>query len=268
MRCKKRAVIIALVGPGWHISSDEKAEDWVRQELATAVEGAKPILPVLVGESEALRPKLASMPEAFRRQAVVVGPELAGFDLHKIAKALGQLGAFRSDNACTLAARRDQMVPKTALEQAEKAIEDGHSLLVVGSSGSGRNALVQRLVDDQLKQENLVATYGLERGGGLRHTHAVISGWIKTLGDVFEDLNSPYSAKKAGRTLVKAVLEAGPDLLSRKVVKAPDDTVDEPLSGRERDDVGKPQRTLFGRISRRSTRTSPYSAAARVTRAN
>lgn len=212
-------VIIALIGPGWQISSDEK-DDWVRRELATAVNGAKPILPVLVGKSEELRPKLASMPEAFQRQAVVVGPELAGFDIYRIARVLGQLGAFRTDDASTLASRRDEMVPKSALEEAEQAIAAGRSLLIVGSSGSGRNALVNRLVDDQVKQGNLVATYGLECGVGLRHTHALISGWIKSLSDVFADLNSPYSAKNAGRSLVKSVLEAGPDLLSRRVVKA------------------------------------------------
>ena len=213
------------------------------------MQGAKPILPVLVGESEVLRPKLASMPEAFRRQAVVVGPELAGFDLHKIAKALGQLGAFRSDHAGTLAARRDQMVPKTALAQAEQALADGQSILVVGSSGSGRNALVQRLVDNQVQQENLVATYGLQRGGGPRHTHAVIAGWIKSLGAVFGDLNSPYSVKDAGQLLVKSVLEAGPDLLSRRVVNA---STLLPLGGTEHDQM------ILEAVRRSTDRWAPF----------
>ncbi|EMI17098.1 hypothetical protein RMSM_05972 [Rhodopirellula maiorica SM1] len=242
-------VIIALIGPGWHISSDEKAVDWVRQELATAVDGAKPILPVLVGESEVLRPKLACMPEAFRRQAVVVGPELAGFDLHRIAKALGQLGAFRTEHAGTLASCRDQMVPKVALQRAAKEIADGRSLLIVGSSGSGRNALVQRLVDDQLEQGHLVASYGLQHGGGMRHTHAVVSGWIKTLGEVFEDLNSPYCINKAGVALVKSVLEAGPDLLSRKVVK-PSTLI--PLGGTEHDQM------ILEAVRRSTDRWAPF----------
>jgi HD superfamily phosphohydrolase YqeK len=242
-------VIIALVGPGWHISTDEQAEDWVRKELATAVQGAKPILPVLVGESEVLRPKLSSMPEAFRRQAVVVGPELAGFDLHKIAKALGHLGAFRNEDAGTLAARRDEMIPKAALEHAEQALADGQSLLVVGSSGSGRNALVQRLVENQVQQDNLVATYGVQRGGGPRHTHAVIAGWIKSLGTVFGDLNSPYSVKDAGKLLVKSVLEAGPDLLSRRVVKA---STLLPLGGTKHDQM------ILEAVRRSTDRWAPF----------
>ncbi len=213
-------VIIALVGPGWHISANQDVEDWVRKELKTAVESGKPILAVLVGDSRELRPKLAAMPEAFQRQAVVVGPELAGFDIHNIAKALGHLGAFRTDDAWTLASRRDEMVPKKYMQQAHDALKHGKSLLVIGSSGSGRNALIQRLVDDLAKEGHLVASYGLERAGGQRHTHAVISGWIQSLSNVFQDLNSPYAVDEAKQSLVKSVLDKGPDLLSRRVVKA------------------------------------------------
>ena len=216
---KNASVIIALIGPGWHVSSDESVEDWVRKELETAIRNGKPILAVLVGDVDTLRPKLSNMPEAFQRQAVAVGPELAGFDVHQIAKAVSQLAEFSSD-LWTPADRRDEMVPELAFDNAVQAIDEGRSLFIRGSSGSGRNALVRKLVNKLRSDNHLVACHGLVRGGGTRHTHAVISGWIYSLAEAFQDPNSDYCSQTMKESLVEAVLEAGPDLLSRRVVKA------------------------------------------------
>ena len=216
---KNASVIIALIGPGWHVSSDETVEDWVRKELETAIRNGKPVLAVLVGDVDTLRPKLSNMPEAFQRQAVAVGPELAGFDVHQIAKAVSQLAEFSSD-PWTPADRRDEMVPELAFDHAAQAIDEGKSLFVRGSSGSGRNALVRKLVNKLCNDNHLVACHGLVCGGGTRHTHAVISGWICSLAEAFLDPNSNYCSQTMKESLVEAVLEAGPDLLSRRVVKA------------------------------------------------
>lgn len=244
-------VILALIGPGWFISTDKKVEDWVRKELLAAIESGKPILPVLVGKSEELRPKLGSMPEAFRQQAVVVGPDLAGFDLHKIAQGLSNLGAFQTGEAWSLAARRREMVPQKKLDLARKigpirvelpkakpvepkkgngkkvgkaptvaapedaAQVDGSSLLIIGQSGSGRNALISDLVNSYRDRGHIVAYHGLDVANNARHTHAVIAGWINALATTFR-----CGQPERGLALVQAILDCGPDLLSRHVIKA------------------------------------------------
>ena len=208
-------VLLALVGPGWFVSSDKEVEDWVRKELLAAVNSGKPVLPVLVGKSEELRPKLAQMPEAFQKQAVVVGPDLAGFDLHEIAQGLSHLGAFQAGEAWSLAARRHHMVPKQKLQEAKQRMAQGDSLFIIGRSGSGRNALIRELVSDLRESGDTVAYHGLNIATTARHTHAVIAGWINSLASSFRSGN-----RKAGVALVESILASGPDLLSRHVINA------------------------------------------------
>lgn len=68
-----------------------KGEDWVRDELLGAIKAGNPVLPVLVGNADELKVRLGELPEAFHQQAVTVSSDLAGFDLHKVEKALRNL---------------------------------------------------------------------------------------------------------------------------------------------------------------------------------
>jgi len=84
---QKATVVLAMIGPAWLTASDQygrrrldKAEDWVRLELETALAQRKPIIPLLVGHGispppdEALPDELQGL---FRLPCMWLRPEVA-----------------------------------------------------------------------------------------------------------------------------------------------------------------------------------------------
>jgi pterin-4a-carbinolamine dehydratase len=66
-------VVLALIGPGWLRSADEygrrrldNPEDWVRIELAAAINSGRPIIPILLGSSTTM-PPVEALPRALER---------------------------------------------------------------------------------------------------------------------------------------------------------------------------------------------------------
>lgn len=58
------SVVLALIGPGWLRATDhfgrrrlDLPDDWVRNELLTAIASGKPIVPILLGSLQELPPK-------------------------------------------------------------------------------------------------------------------------------------------------------------------------------------------------------------------
>lgn len=220
---QRARVMLALIGPGWEIRKDRQEKDWVYEELTTALHSGIPILPVFVGNPDDLKHKLADLPEAFKRQAVEVGPELAGFDLHEIGKALRSLGAFQRDKKeQTVGLSLDllEIAPPIALQQATGYVQQNRSLLVIGRSGSGRRVLLHKLIESLPKEDYFIATYGVDRAIQPRRTHGVIASWIETLSNALQLEVANGEDPQNGRHLVHAVIKAGPDLLSRQVVRA------------------------------------------------
>jgi len=208
-------VMLALIGPGWRIRENE--EDWVRNELLGAIESGNAVLPVLVGDPDKLKDRLAELPEAFNRQAVKVSSELAGFDLHKVEKALRDLGAFGDRESGGLSRQLTEMLPEQCVELID-ALLKGRSIVVSGASGSGRSVLLQRIASRVKQQGELLAASGIDLRARHRRTHNVIAAWIDALCELIETQPAEQRAIY-GAALVKAVLEYGPDLLSRQVLR-------------------------------------------------
>ena len=68
----RSSVVLALLGPGWLGSADEYGrrrldlpDDWVRNELSTAIDSGKPVIPVMLGSLTSMPPAPA-LPEALR----------------------------------------------------------------------------------------------------------------------------------------------------------------------------------------------------------
>ena len=213
MKCAK--VMVALIGPGWHIR--DSGEDWVRNELLGAIEAGNAVLPVLVGNPDHLKERLGELPEAFNKQAVNVSEELAGFDLHKIQKALRDLGAFGDRFCGGLSLELSQAMPELCKKLISQ-LSEGRSFMIAGASGFGRRALLQRMADDVKRQGGLVAASGVELSSRSRQTHGVIASWIDGLCELHnEKLADDHSG--LGAELVSSVLEFGPDLLARGVLR-------------------------------------------------
>lgn len=212
-------VMLALVGPGWQVRDEGDGEDWVRNELLGAVEAGVPVLPVLIGDPEVLAQRLTKLPRAFTNQAVKVSEDLAGFDLHRIVKALRDLGAFPDADHQGLGEQRADMVPPGGLEQALKGLRSGRSILMTGASGSGRTTLLRQTVAAAEIEDRFVAAHGLHQRARNRRTHAVMASWIDAIGSSIERLPTTAERERYGRALVEAVLERGPDLLGRKVIR-------------------------------------------------
>lgn len=216
-------VMLALIGPGWKLRDGE--EDWVRDELLGAIEANHPVLPVLVGDPDELTKKLQTFPGGFGLQAVKVSPELAGFDLHKVEKALRDLGAFESRGQAESGQRLSEIVPTDGQATALEALHAGRSVFVTGASGSGRSALLRRIMSslkaDVLTtgEHGLVAGCGIDLGARNRRTHRVVAAWIDDLCQAIQDLPADERAV-AGPALVNAVINFGPDLLGREVLRA------------------------------------------------
>ena len=216
-------VMLALVGPGWKLRDGE--EDWVRAELLGAIEANNPVLPVLVGDPDELTKRLATFPGGFGLQAVKVSPELAGFDLHKVEKALRDLGAFESRGPDQSGQQLSEIFPTNGQTKALEALRKGQSVFVAGASGSGRSALLRRIARsveaDALTsgEHGLVAACGIDLDGRNRRTHQVVAAWIDDLCSAIQDLPADERAV-SGPALVNAVINFGPDLLGRQVLRA------------------------------------------------
>ena len=238
-------VMLALVGPGWFVRAEGEGEDWVREELLGAVRSGIPVLPVLIGDPK----RLTTLPEAFTAQALRVSEDLAGFDLQQIERHLRVLGAFEDRRDEGLGEQRSDIVPVVGLERALTALDAGESVLVTGASGSGRTALLQRIaearanpslradgdhqVDHRLAQgraggksvdvddptPSFVASYGIDLGARSRRTHGVVAAWIDGLCAAINELPTLDERMRFGRELVDAVVECGPDLLGRQVLR-------------------------------------------------
>jgi hypothetical protein len=216
-------VMLALVGPGWKLRDGE--EDWVRDELLGAIEANNPVLPVLVGDPDELTKQLETFPEGFGLQAVKVSPELAGFDLHKVEKALRDLGAFEGRGPDESGQHLSEVFPTDGQTIALESLREGRSVFVVGASGSGRSALLRRIArsleTDALTsgERGLVAACGIDLGARNRRTHRVVAAWIDDLCRAIQDLPADERAV-SGPALVNAVITFGPDLLGRQVLRA------------------------------------------------
>ncbi|MFK8083910.1 MAG: toll/interleukin-1 receptor domain-containing protein [Granulosicoccus sp.] len=212
---KQANVMLALIGPGWHIR--KTGEDWVRDELLGAIEAGNPVLPVLVGDPDKLKSRLADLPEAFQKQAVVVSGDLAGFDLHKVEQALRSLGAFGERLTGGLSRQLSETLPHKCAELIQELL-GGRSLVLSGPSGSGRSAMLLRISDAVSRQGDLVAASGINLRSRSRRTHSVIASWIDGLCELLET-RAPEQRAALGSALVNAVLEFGPDLLAREVLR-------------------------------------------------
>lgn len=208
-------VTLALIGPGWHVR--DKGEDWVRDELLGAINAGNPVLPVLIGNPDQLKDRLGDLPEAFNNQAVKVSSDLAGFDLHKIEQALRNLGAFGERLPGGLGREISDILPDRCAELISKCL-DAKSIVVSGASGYGRRALLGRVASAVKEQGGLVTTSGINLGSRSRRTHAVVAAWIDGLCELLLEL-PPEERGGLGPTLVKTVLNYGPDLLARKVLR-------------------------------------------------
>ncbi len=208
-------VTLALVGPGWHVR--EKGEDWVRDELLGAIKAGNPVLPVLVGNPDELKARLGDLPEAFHQQAVTVSSDLAGFDLHKVEKALRNLGAFGERRPGGLGRELADILPDRC-DELIKDLFDGQSMVVSGASGSGRGAFLRRVADAVTKQGGLLASSGTDLSSRSRRTHCVIASWVDSLCMLLKEL-PPEDRSVYGRNLVNAVINFGPDLLAREVLR-------------------------------------------------
>ena len=208
-------VTLALIGPGWHIRA--KGEDWVRDELLGAIEAGKSVLPVLVGDPDKRKGQLGDLPEAFQQQAISVSEDLAGFDLYNLEKALRNLGAFGDRFSGGFSHELSETLPDQCQAVIDEVLE-GKSVVISGASGSGRAAMLQRIADAVKEQGNLVATSGIDLGSRHRRTHSVVASWV-------DDICMLYKARvhedhmNFGLPLVKAILEFGPDLLARRVLR-------------------------------------------------
>ncbi len=242
---KDAKVMLALVGPGWYVRAEGEGEDWVRAELLGAVRSGIPVLPVLIGDPK----RLTTLPEAFKNQAVTVSEDLAGFDLQEIEKRLRSLGAFEDRGNEGFGEQRSNIVPVVGVERALAALDAGRSVLVTGASGSGRTALLQQIAARQqthltpsdanttvngasvggsaqdgadrkeLAPRSFVATYGIDQSARNRRTHGVVASWIDGLCTAIRGLSTQEERETFGRTLVKAVIDRGPDLIGREVLR-------------------------------------------------
>jgi len=211
----KANVMLALIGPGWQLR--DEGEDWVRDELLGAIEAGNPVLPVLAGDPDVLAERLTSLPEAFQLQAVKVRTDLAGFDLHQIERALRALGAFGERRAGGLGRELAGIVPDRADEVVRELLE-GRSTVVAGASGSGRSALLRRIVAAAAAHGGLVAACGIDLASRSRRTHGVVAAWVDDLCEAIQGL-APEERGVLGPQLVNAVIDCGPDLLARKVLR-------------------------------------------------
>ena len=207
--------MLSLVGPGWHLRVD--GDDWVRDELFGAIEAGHPVLPVIVGDPDVLAQRLTTLPEAFQRQAVTVSGDFAGFDMHKLEKALRDLGAFGDREA--VGQQLFEIVPRTGEHTALAALAGGRSVIVSGASGSGRGALLRRLVSslqpEAVRSERadgpdapssparrrLVAACGVTSRERHRSTHRVVAAWVDGLSASIHELSAdePRPARPAAR---------------------------------------------------------------------
>ena len=210
-------VTLALIGPGWHIRAE--GEDWVRDELLGAIEAGNPVLPVLVGDTDKRKQQLGELPEAFQKQAVNISRDLAGFDLHKIETALRNLGAFGDRRSGGLRIGLSDTLPDRCKVAVDNLL-DGKSLLISGASGSGRKALLERIAQTVKDGSGLVTAHGIDPGARSRRTHSIIASWIDGLCELHADRPS-VNKKRFGTSLINAVLQFGPDLLARQVLRVP-----------------------------------------------
>jgi len=216
---KTARVMLALVGSGWDVRGEDEGEDWVRSELLGAIKAGVPVLPVLIGDPDVLAQRLTKLPEVFTKQAVKVNEELAGFDLHQIEKGLRDLGAFEGDRREGFGEQRADLVPAAGVERALQALQNGQSVLVSGASGSGRAALLRRMVEKAQAGPGLVAAYGINRSARNRRTHRVVASWLDGLCMAIRERPTESERAKYGQHLVSAVIDRGPDLLGRQVLR-------------------------------------------------
>jgi hypothetical protein len=158
-------VLLAIIGPRWLTIADETArrrldnpDDWVRVEIAGALEMGKRVIPVLVGGAE--MPRADGLPEPLkplaRRQAIRITPERFKADtlglVDHIKAALGEVEGARP---AAIGAERAAVAALVRGRQAEEAArllgrerQDAEAHLVwMGLNRSDKRAL-QAFLDE------------------------------------------------------------------------------------------------------------------------
>ena len=177
---RRSLVMMALIGPGWQLHADTANVDWVRDELEQAVALGKPVLPVLVGVRDELRPKLEQLPEAFGLQAVSVSEKLTTADVRHIASVLDRLGAS------TTAERRIDVRSSPAARQlthteALGALAEGRHVLIEGAPGSGRSDVVTAVARSLWLGEGVAAhrvAGGLRTRRTVQAPYGLVAAWF------------------------------------------------------------------------------------------
>jgi WD40 repeat protein len=168
-------VLLAIIGPRWLTIADEDGrrrldnpDDWVRIEIAGALEAGKRVMPVLVGGAE--MPRAEDLPEPLkplaRRQAVRVAPERFRSDalslVRQVKMALAEVGQVR-DTLPTAGANQRAPGGIAATEQQRAREFSRRAWLAVAATGTvalsvggiaalttyGPRMLVSWLMDDR-----------------------------------------------------------------------------------------------------------------------
>lgn len=128
------SVVFALMGPGWLKASDEygrrrldMADDWVRSELACAIETGKPIIPVMLGGVDKMAPPQA-LPDSLRpiadRQSYTLRDDHWDSDFNDLVRYLVERHGFKeADKQVRLPQPKVDITPLTDAELHEELKE-------------------------------------------------------------------------------------------------------------------------------------------------
>jgi pterin-4a-carbinolamine dehydratase len=121
------SLVLVLMGPGWLRSADDYGrrrldipDDWVRNELLTAIAAGKPIIPILLGSLTALPPRDA-LPDGLRPlldyQAYGLRDDHWDSDLNELVRLLVEKHEFKeADQKVRLPQPQVTVKPLTATE--------------------------------------------------------------------------------------------------------------------------------------------------------
>jgi hypothetical protein len=165
-------VLVAVIGPRWNELTDEQGRlliqrdrDWVRWEIARAIERGIPIVPVLLlgTPEDATPPDLAILPASIRKlaefQTFEVRQKRLGTDLDLLADRLVELvPSLTRRRETAVRARPVALVPPphftgrtTELAQLRAALSQGRNVAITGihgMGGIGKTATAMRLAAD------------------------------------------------------------------------------------------------------------------------
>jgi pterin-4a-carbinolamine dehydratase len=137
-RLKQASVVIAVIGPGWLRAADQfgrrrldSPEDWVHEELATALTEGKPIIPLVLDDfknappSEGLPPPLMALSKL---QARVLRSDPAHWadDMLALCSLLGNYGLVEADSPVVqpLASPKKAKLPGLTESELAAALKD------------------------------------------------------------------------------------------------------------------------------------------------